>query len=164
MFVTSRTGSLVLVRSRLLLFIRHCGFLILLACLAMQDHSLESIALRFKNSNQTITDGNPYENSADHASHEAEHPFTKLSPNALSAPPLAVLLHPKHVVICSFLGEESLESLRWLILPLRSPYAVSHPPITILDTAEPSDILMRTLFAFKNVVCVLSPFTCTDSY
>ncbi|CAH0490325.1 unnamed protein product [Peronospora farinosa] len=130
------------------------------------DRSLEAIALRFKNSNQAVTGGNPYENPLDHAglcSHKAENPFTKASLNALSAPPLAVLLHPKHVVICSFLGEESLESLRWLILPLRSPYAVSHPPITILDTAEPSDALMRALSAFKNVYYVRgSPLVYSD--
>ncbi|CAI5745455.1 unnamed protein product [Peronospora destructor] len=130
------------------------------------DRSLEAIALRFKNSNQTIIGGNPYENPPEYAglySHEVENPFTKALFNALSAPPLAVLLHPKHVVICSFLGEESLESLRWLISPLRSPYAISHPPITVLDTAEPSDILMRTLSAFNNVYYVRgSPLVYSD--
>jgi hypothetical protein len=62
-------------------------------------------------------------------------------------------------VICSFLGEDSLESLEWLILPLRSPYAGSHPPITILDTVEPSAILKRTLSAFKDVVRMKCAYT-----
>uniref|UniRef100_H3HE03 Uncharacterized protein n=1 Tax=Phytophthora ramorum TaxID=164328 RepID=H3HE03_PHYRM len=55
------------------------------------------------------------------------------------------------------------ESLQWLILPLRSPHATSHPPITILDTAEPSPILVRTLAAFKNVYYVRgSPLVYSD--
>ncbi|GMF26038.1 unnamed protein product [Phytophthora lilii] len=119
-------------------------------------HRSPSIALSFKNSNRTITSGNPYETPHLHAGFRedaaAQNSSINAASNTLKSPPLDILLHPNHIVICSFLGEESLESLQWLILPLRSPYATTHPPITILDTAEPSSVLMRTLSAFKNVV------------
>ncbi|KAL4115803.1 hypothetical protein PRIC2_012809 [Phytophthora ramorum] len=126
------------------------------------DRSLESIALSFKNSNRNITSGNPYETA--HFQGEFQKPTAaRKAAKTLSTPPLDTLLHPDHIVICSFLGEESLESLQWLILPLRSPHATSHPPITILDTAEPSPILVRTLAAFKNVYYVRgSPLVYSD--
>ncbi|ETM39718.1 hypothetical protein L914_14153 [Phytophthora nicotianae] len=137
---TSRTGSLVL------------------------DRSLESIALNFKNSNRNITSGNPYDNPQLHAAlHSKDASLDSEASKTLHTPPLDILLHPNHIVICSFLGEDSLESLQWLILPLRSPYAVNHPPITILDSAKPSQILMRTLSAFKNVYYVRgSPLVYSD--
>ncbi|EEY57624.1 Voltage-gated Ion Channel (VIC) Superfamily [Phytophthora infestans T30-4] len=128
------------------------------------DRSLESIALNFKNSNQNITSGNPYDNPQLRAAfHSEDASRNSAVSKTLPTPSLDILLHPNHIVICSFLGEDSLESLQWLILPLRSPYAVNHPPITILDSAEPSEILMRTLSAFKNVYYVRgSPLVYSD--
>ncbi|KAG7398851.1 Calcium-activated potassium channel subunit alpha-1 [Phytophthora boehmeriae] len=128
----SRTGSLVL------------------------DRSLESIALSFKKSNLTATSGNPYETTAPHIGLTGDNQisFTSTAPNTLETPPLDILLHPNHIVICSFLGEESLDSLEWLIRPLRSPYASSRPPITILDSTEPSPALTRVLSSFKDVYYV----------
>ncbi|KAE8911693.1 hypothetical protein PF005_g10335 [Phytophthora fragariae] len=128
------------------------------------DRSLESIALNFRNSNRTITSGNPYEVSQVQAGGDvAQNSLYAPSNNTLKTPSLDTLLHPDHIVICSFLGEESLESLQWLILPLRSPYATTHPPITILDTAEPSPVLMRILSSFKNVYYVRgSPLVYSD--
>ncbi|KAG6611317.1 Voltage-gated Ion Channel (VIC) Superfamily [Phytophthora cinnamomi] len=140
---TSRTGSLVL------------------------DRSLESIALNFKNSNRTVISGNPYEVHQVHPGYQGgnatQSSFPAPSNSTLRTPPLDVLLHSNHIVICSFLGEESLDGLQWLISPLRSPYATSHPPITILDTAEPSPMLMRMLSSFKNVFYVRgSPLVYSD--
>ncbi|KAL3661469.1 hypothetical protein V7S43_013669 [Phytophthora oleae] len=137
---TSRTGSLVL------------------------DRSLETIALSFKNSSRNVTSGNPYENLRLHAGFRSSDATRNSNASEiLRTPPLDILLHPNHIVICSFLGEEALESLQWFILSLRSPYAMCQPPITILDTAEPSDILMKTLAAFKNVYYVRgSPLVYSD--
>ncbi|CAH0476523.1 unnamed protein product [Peronospora belbahrii] len=82
--------------------------------LLVLDRSLETIALRFKNSSQTITS----------VHHHSQSSYT---------------------------------------LNTSRPYASSHPPITILDTAEPSDILMQTLSAFKNVYYVRgSPLVYSD--
>lgn len=80
--------------------------------------------------------------------------------DTLVPPPLEVLLNPHHIVVCSFLGEESLASIQWLILPLRSAYNAFQPPITILDTAEPSPAFFQVLAAFADVVCIsFSVFT-----
>ncbi|EGZ16141.1 hypothetical protein PHYSODRAFT_508431 [Phytophthora sojae] len=132
-----------------------------------RDRSLESIALNFRNCNRTITSGNPYEVSQGQAGYHsgdvARNSLSASVNNTLKTPPLKILLHPDHIVICSFLGEESLESLQWLIWPLRSPYATSQPPITILDTAEPPPTLMRMLSPFKNVYYVRgSPLVYSD--
>lgn len=77
-------------------------------------------------------------------------------PQVLDSPSLSVLLDPRHIVVCSFLGEDSLASLQWLIIPLRAAHAKYHPPITIIDAAEPSPIFMQTLSAFTNVVRMLA--------
>ena len=133
-----------------------CGYLLILNACTVQDRSLETIILRIKNANRTIASDNPYETLQVHAGlHRTvnEKPSTVAPRERLTAPPLAILLHPEHLVICSFLGRESVESLQWLIRPLRSPYASSHPPITILDAVEPSDLLTRMLLAFDDVVC-----------
>ncbi|OWZ12968.1 Voltage-gated Ion Channel [Phytophthora megakarya] len=128
-----------------------------------QDRSLETIALSFRNFNQAITGGNPYESPQIQAGVRDDVVRDSFVSSTLHTPPLDILLHPKHIVICSFLGEESLESLQWLILPLRSPFATSYPPITILDTANPSDILTKALSAFKNVYYVRgSPLVYSD--
>ena len=128
----------------------------LLSACATQDRSLETTILRIKNANRAIASDNPYETLQAYAcSHGGvnENASFVAPHERLSAPPLAILLHPEHIVICSFLGKESAETLQWLIRPPRSPHASSHPPITILDTAEPSDLLTRMLLAFENVVC-----------
>lgn len=78
----------------------------------------------------------------------------------LDSPPLSVLLNPHHIVVCSFLGEDSLASLQWLIIPLRASFAKHHPPITIIDAAEPSPIFMQTLSVFTDVVSGL--FECLE--
>lgn len=73
-------------------------------------------------------------------------------PQVLDSPSLSVLLDPRHIVVCSFLGEDSLASLQWLIIPLRAVHAKHHPPVTIIDAAEPSPVFMQTLSAFNDVV------------
>ncbi|DAZ94918.1 TPA: hypothetical protein N0F65_003088 [Lagenidium giganteum] len=81
----------------------------------------------------------------------------------LGPPPLEVLLHPQHVVVCSFLGEESLASLLWFVAPLRSPHARHHPPITILDASEPTRALLQLLSPYKDVYYVRgSPLVYAD--
>ncbi|CAI5716221.1 unnamed protein product [Hyaloperonospora brassicae] len=130
------------------------------------DRSLETTILRIKNANRTIASDNPYETLQAYAcSHGGvnENASFVAPHERLSAPPLAILLHPEHIVICSFLGKESAETLQWLIRPLRSPYASGHPPVTILDTAEPSDLLTSMLLAFENVFYVRgSPIVYSD--
>ncbi|CEG40508.1 voltage-gated ion channel superfamily [Plasmopara halstedii] len=119
------------------------------------DRSLENIAHMYKNSERAMTSDNPYESSYLQAKSCNDDPMRHSIPaRALKPPPLSILLNPQHVVICSFLGETSLESLQWFILPLRSPHAARHPPITILNNAEPSDIFTRTLSAFRDVYYV----------
>uniref|UniRef100_A0AAV1UGX9 Calcium-activated potassium channel subunit alpha-1 n=1 Tax=Peronospora matthiolae TaxID=2874970 RepID=A0AAV1UGX9_9STRA len=125
--------------------------------LLVLDRSLETIILRIKNANRTIASDNPHETLQVHAGlhRTVNKKLSTMAPQErLTAPPLAILLHPEHLVICSFLGRESVESLQWLIRPLRSPYASSHPPITILDAVEPSDLLTRMLLAFDDVFYV----------
>lgn len=72
--------------------------------------------------------------------------------HSLDPPPLSVLLDPDHVVVCSFLGEESLTSLQWLLLPLRAAHAQKHPPITILHASEPSQAFIHAVSPFHDVV------------
>lgn len=74
--------------------------------------------------------------------------------NVLGPPPLDVLVQSNHIVVCSFLGEEALSSLCWFILPLRLAHAIDHPPITILDAAEPSPLFSQSLQAFDDIVRV----------
>ncbi|RLN94411.1 hypothetical protein BBJ28_00011173 [Nothophytophthora sp. Chile5] len=131
------------------------------------DRSLESIALSFKQSNRTITGGNPYETPLfgidAHGTVEFQKPSSAGNSGTLGTPPLDILLHPNHIVVCSFLGDEALQSLQWLMLPLRGPYAVNHPPITILDAAEPSEALIRVLGLYKDVYYVRgSPLVYSD--
>lgn len=130
----------------------------------MLDRSLENIALEIKNSSRANTIGFSCESPCLQA--EIDNGGTRqnlIFAKALQPPPIDVLLNPQHVVICSFLGGMSLEILQWLILPLRSPYAVSHPPITILDSAEPTDVFKKTLSLFKDVYYVRgSPLVYSD--
>ncbi|EQC35915.1 hypothetical protein SDRG_06661 [Saprolegnia diclina VS20] len=75
-------------------------------------------------------------------------------PRILQPPPLAVLQDPNHIVICSFLGEESLASLQWFISPLRGVFSLRHPPITILDASPVSDEWAAAISKFRDVYYV----------
>jgi hypothetical protein len=112
-----------------------------------QDSSLELVALGARALNRTIFKGNTRPTSMSVTS-DAAH--------SLDPPPLSVLLNPDHIVVCSFLGEESLTSLQWLLLPLRAAHAPTHPPITILHAGEPSQAFIYAVSPFQDVVSLCS--------
>jgi hypothetical protein len=125
-----------------------------------QDSSLELVALGARALNRTIFKGNPYEHPVASAEYRGMRPtsmsVTSDAAHSLDPPPLSVLLNPDHIVVCSFLGEESLTSLQWLLLPLRAAHAPTHPPITILHAGEPSQAFIYAVSPFQDVVSLCS--------
>ncbi|ETV97845.1 hypothetical protein H310_09183 [Aphanomyces invadans] len=75
-------------------------------------------------------------------------------PRELTPPPMSVLEDPRHIVVCSFLGEESLAALQWFITPLRGVYSLNMPPITILDASPPTGDWVSVLTKFSDVYYV----------
>ncbi|RHY05912.1 hypothetical protein DYB36_004772 [Aphanomyces astaci] len=73
-------------------------------------------------------------------------------PRELTPPPMSVLEDPRHIVVCSFLGDESLAALQWFISPLRGVYSLNMPPITILDASPPSGDWVSAIAKFSDVV------------
>lgn len=126
----------------------------------MKDHSLQRVALNFRNANRANSAGNLYESSMTGVEYLGPRSrrisVSSDTPQSLDSPPLSVLLDPRHIVICSFLGEESLASLQWFIIPLRAAHAKCHPPITIIDAAEPSPVFMHALSSFADVVSAVA--------
>ncbi|TMW56686.1 hypothetical protein Poli38472_006696 [Pythium oligandrum] len=126
------------------------------------DRSLHEVALHFHDTSNAAT----YLNSSMAGAaftRPASNSISSDGPRTLEPPPLSVLVNPEHIVVCSFLGEESLASLLWFLLPLRSVFSHSHPPITILDDAEPSPTFSTTLSAFNDVYYVRgSPLVYSD--
>ncbi|KAG9415861.1 Calcium-activated potassium channel subunit alpha-1 [Aphanomyces cochlioides] len=76
------------------------------------------------------------------------------APKTLEPPPIHILEDPTHIVICSFLGEESLAALQWFIAPLRGVFSLHMPPITILDATPPSGDWVSAISKFSNVYYV----------
>ncbi|KAF0697691.1 Aste57867_11662 [Aphanomyces stellatus] len=76
------------------------------------------------------------------------------SARELKPPPLHVLQDPSHIVICSFLGEESLAALQWFIAPLRGVFSLHMPPITILDATPPTGDWVSAIARFSDVYYV----------
>ncbi|ETV80779.1 hypothetical protein, variant 1 [Aphanomyces astaci] len=75
-------------------------------------------------------------------------------PRELTPPPMSVLEDPRHIVVCSFLGDESLAALQWFISPLRGVYSLNMPPITILDASPPSGDWVSAIAKFSDVYYV----------
>ncbi|OQS02214.1 Voltage-gated Ion Channel (VIC) Superfamily [Thraustotheca clavata] len=80
--------------------------------------------------------------------------YTPRAPRKLQPPPLSVLQNPCHIVVCSFLGEESLASLQWFISPLRGVFSLRHCPITILDASPVSEEWVAAISRFRDVYYV----------